>query len=339
MRGLLGGSCAAIIWLGALFPEAEAVAQTGMGFTAPTHGESRRSEARSPDESARRAQALARVGDVTITVGELEDRIASFDALDYAHYQSIEARRQLLDDMLEFELLARQARRARLDDHANVREAVAQAAVQNLVRERFDDVITRESISNEELDAYYRAHPDEFNRPEMRRVHHIVVASRSEAEALIPQLRSADARQFRALATRHSLDDESRIRGGDLRYFDSEGRSPNAADPAVDRAIVHAAFALAREGDLSEAIQVGEHWSVMRLTGIRRAQTRSVEESREMIRPRLWRERREAAIAAFLAELRGRTPVELHPERMDEIELAPADPDVEFHSDESREHR
>jgi len=280
--------------------------------------------ARTEADEARRARVYATVGDVRVTVGRIEDEIAQMSPFLRARYRDPAKLRELADSLVRFELLAREAERDGYGDRQVVQRSVKQAIVQNLIKTEFDERVTRESITAEEIQAYYDSHQDEFGRPAMVRASHVLLTRREEAEALLTEARAADARQFRELARRHSIDTETKLRGGDLRYFTQSGLPAGARedDTPVDPAIVAAAFALREVGDVvSEPIAVGEHWSLVKLTGRRDAEQRTIEQASEGIRLRLWREKRQRAIDEFVDGLRRAHPPELHPDRMRPIRL------------------
>jgi peptidyl-prolyl cis-trans isomerase C len=156
-------------------------------------------------------------------------------------------------------------------------------------------------------------------------VSHIVLESEAQARELLTQARAADARAFRQLAQERSIDPDTRQRGGDLRYFDDHGVSPNSADPAVAEPIVRAAFALASVGDVADPVEVDGRWSIVKLTGLRPAEHRPVEAAGQGIRLRLWRQARQDALERFVEELRGRIPTEVHHDRMAGIRFDPPD--------------
>jgi peptidyl-prolyl cis-trans isomerase C len=286
---------------------------------------------RSPDEE-RRARVLARIGDVTVTVGAVEDELNRLSPFVRARYRDPARLREYVDNLVELELLAREGERRGFGSDAEVRRSTLENAVQHMIRTEIDERITADSIPEADVLVYYDAHPEEFSRPEMRRASHVLVATRDEATALVEELRAADMRAFRALALSRSLDTESNQRGGDLRYFDTAGRGPNAADPAVHAAIATAAFGLAAVGDVSEPVEVDGRFSIVKLTGIRPAEHRSAAEASDAIRMRLFRQRREEALDRLVEELRARIPTEVHPERMANLrmeapERSSADPD------------
>lgn len=285
--------------------------------------------ARSEADEARRARVYATVGDVRITVGRIEDEVAAMSPFLRARYRDPVKLRELADSLVRFELLAREGDRAGYGDRPVVQRSVNQAIVQNLIKTEFDEQITRESVTADEVRAYYDAHASEFGRPEMVRASHVLLATREEADQLLAEARAADARQFRELARRHSIDTETKLRGGDLRYFTRDGLPAGSRDDdtPVDSAIVAATFALQETGDVvAEPVAVGEHWSVVKLTGHRAAEQRTVEQAADGIRLRLWREKRQRAIDEFVDGLRRAHPPEVHAERLRPIRLDAAPP-------------
>ena len=264
----------------------------------------------SPEDRARRAKVVAEVGEARITVGDVEDAVNQQSPFLRVRYRDPAKLREMVDSMVRFELLARAAERADMDEDPEVQRVAKQNAVQQLIRRDFDERITPESIPAADVQAFYEAHPEEFSREELRRAAHIQVATRADAERLMTRAREADARGFRDLAREHSLDPETRLRGGDLRYFDREGHSRTPSDPAIAEPLARAAFALAESGDVSEPIQVGERWSIVKLTGSRPAEHRSLEEASPTIRQRLWRERRQGSLEELVTRLRREGNVE-----------------------------
>jgi peptidyl-prolyl cis-trans isomerase C len=308
------------LWLvGLLLAPAMAAAQpdpTVPATTAP-HGPT------SPQDAARREQVVARVGDVSITLGQVEDEVNHQSPFMRARFRTGTALREHVVEMIRMELLAREAERRGFGDDDEVTDAVRQTSVQLLIRHDFDERITAESIPADDVREYYEQHPAEFHQPEMRRASQLVLATRLEADAMLEQAQRADARGFRQLVTDHSVDTETRQRGGDLRYFDAEGHTPNAADPDVPLEAAQATFALANVGDVSGVVTEGDRFAIVELTGIRAREDRSLSESDAAIRTRLWRTTRQTALETFVDGLRARIPTEVFYDRMRAIHMEP----------------
>jgi peptidyl-prolyl cis-trans isomerase C len=279
------------------------------------------------EQRAHRAEVVAQFDGVQITVGELEDAIRDQNPFMQQRYLAPEAIRAMLDRSLRFELLAAEARRRGYDKDPAVTLAVQQNAVQALIKQQFDDKFTQESIPPEDVKKYYDAHIAEFVRPESRRASLLIVASEAEAKALLARAKAADMRAFRELARTQSIDPTNKERGGDLGYFDASGHLIDAVGTidSVDAELAKATFALKNVGDTSGVVKVAERFAIVRLAGLRPAQSDTPAAANERIRVRLWRERRQAAIDAELASLRAQLKPEVHPELVDlvKLELAP----------------
>ncbi|MEM9193918.1 MAG: peptidylprolyl isomerase [Myxococcota bacterium] len=287
-----------------------------------------------PEERTRRAKVIAKISfaddhpAAEISVGELEDAINAQSPFLRARYENPAEVESFLQNLIRVELLAAEAERRRFDEHAHVVKSVKQNSVQQLIRTEFDERITPESIPEDDIRGYYNEHLDEFSREEVVRANHILLDDESEARELIRELQTADTASFRQIARQRSIDTETKLRGGDLRYFNQRGEGINADDATVDEAIVAAAFALEEIGDVTSApVPVGSNFSVVKLTGRRPAEERTFEESSQGIRLRLWRERRQQAIEDFVAGLRESLSPQTHPERMDSIRLTVGTPD------------
>ena len=278
--------------------------------------------ARTPEDIARREQVIAQIGERKITVGEIEDQINAQAPFMRARYADHEKRKEFVDNLIRFELLAKEAEHRNYGDNADVKRTTKQNAVQQLIRQDVNEKVTPASISQADVETYYNAHGDEFHRPEMRRASLIVVATREEAATLVPQAKSADARFFRDLARDHSLDTETKLRGGDLRYF-AQHPIANAPDAPVDPALVTAAFALREVGDVSAPVKMGDKWAIVKLTGVRPAENRTIQDSDSTIRMRLVHEQQQKAMDDLYARLRTTYNPEIHTERVEPIQLDP----------------
>jgi parvulin-like peptidyl-prolyl isomerase len=274
-------------------------------------------------EVARRAQAVITYAGGQVTVGELEDAIAQQSPFMRGRYKDPANLKELLEKTLRFSLMSDEAARRGFDKADAVTQSVKQNAVQQLMKADFDDQLSAASIPAEEIAKYYEAHIDEYVEPAMQRASHVMVATEAEAKALLVEAKSMDLRAFRQAARDKSIDEASKLRGGDLRYFDDKGKARGETEVSVPAPIAKAAFALKEIGDTAAApIKIPGGFSIVKLTGQRQALSRKLDEVEATIRVRLWRERRQSAIESFVAKLRGETQPAVHPELADAIKLA-----------------
>lgn len=271
-------------------------------------------------------QVLIKVGETTITAGQFAERLADLSPYLRARYNSPERRREFLDNMVRFELLAIAAKEKGFDRTPEVERTRKEVMVQKLMEQLFADKgIKPAEVTEAEIKAYYDAHQDEFSKPEQVRASHIVIKNRAAAERVLKEALAgaADAEKFRQLAKDHNEDPATKARFGDLRFF-SRPEKKDPSEPDVADAVRVAAFAIAEIGGVHpQLVQSEAGFHVIKLTGKRAALSRSLDEARRLIQNRLWRERREQAIDKFIADLRSKANVEEHLESLSQVKVDP----------------
>jgi len=282
---------------------------------------------------ARRAKVFATVGSETITVGELEDTINERPPYARKRFGEPKVLKEFAEDQLRNELFYQGAEKGGYGQDPEVQQFLDQTLVQLFVRKDFEETVTPDDVSEQEIAKYFEDNPEEFRRPEMRRARHILVTSKEEAKAILLELESKGT-TFRALAKQKSLDTETNLRGGDLLYFTEDGKlvgkKEAAEGPAINPTLAKAAFALPKTGAISKPLDLGDgKWSVLELTGIRPERVQTLEQASRGIRHKLWREEREGALDKLIADLRAELKPEVYPERADAIVLAPSTEPIE----------
>ena len=254
------------------------------------------------------SSVLATVDGVTITVGEFQDHLNRQSPYVRARYTSIDQKKEFLDSLVRFEVLAAEAAKRGYEKDPEVVRTMKQVMIQKLLRDEFETKVTPASISDAEVKAYYDGHQEEFVKPEEVRASAIVVKSKAQADRVAKEA-AGDAgktnKGFRDLVSQYTTDDEQKLRGGDLRYM-------STATKDVPKPVIDAAFALANTGDVSGVVDAGDgtFW-ILKQTGRRKALTRSLEEATQTIRNKLYRDKRLETQKAFVEGLRQAAKVEI----------------------------
>ena len=277
---------------------------------------------------AQAAEVLVTVGDEEITVGEFAARLADQSPYLRARYNTPERRREFLNNMVRFELLAQEAERQGLDDLPEVVRTRKQVMIQQMMKELFEDRIRLSDVTDDEVREYYEAHAAEFNKPAQVRASHIFIKNRATAERVLRQVLAApdDMALFRRLAQRYDEDPETSAgtRRGDLRFFGIDGtRSGNGEEPdRVPVAVAEAAFQIENIGGVFDGLVEAEGgFHIIKLTGRRAALHRTLDEARRPIKNRLWREKRENSVEEFVAQLRTDANVEVNEAALQSVQL------------------
>jgi peptidyl-prolyl cis-trans isomerase C len=267
-------------------------------------------------------KVLAKVGDTVITVGQFADRLGAQSPYLRSRYASPERRREFLDTMVRFELLALEARKRGLDKDVEVDRVRRQTMVQQMMKETFDENgVKLSDISDAEIQAYYDGHPTEFHKPAQRRASQILFKDRARADAALKKLQaSPDSMEaFVKTAKEQNQDPETKDRDGDLRFF---SREPTPGDEGPAKEIREAVFSLKTSGELyPQVIETPQGFHLIKYTGERPALERTVQDARRLIQNRLWRQKREAAIEKFVTDLRAKADVKENPELLSQVKI------------------
>jgi peptidyl-prolyl cis-trans isomerase D len=152
------------------------------------------------------------------------------------------------------------------------------------VRLSVEDLAKSIKVTDEQLQTYYKDHPEKIQLPEKRNVRHILIMSPQEADAtateaaknkvegLLAQIKQGA--DFAELAKTNSEDPGSADRGGELGFFQRGDMVPE---------FEAAAFALTKEGDLSEVVKTSYGYHLLQLVAFEAAKTPSFAEVKELL--------------------------------------------------------
>ncbi|HEY5955380.1 MAG TPA: peptidylprolyl isomerase, partial [Polyangiaceae bacterium] len=227
---------------------------------------------------------LARVGDVPITLGDYAAALDRMDRFERLRYQSNDRRQQLLDEIINVELLAEEAKRQKLDQDPEVRLRLDQALRDEVERDIRSQVPPPDGLPVAEVRAYYESHRAEFKEPERRRIAAIVLASENTAKALLDQARASNPTEWGELVRKHSVarhptDSNPLELEGDLGIVSASGQ-PQGTGPKLSESLLKAAFAIADVGGTHpQVVQDGNRYYILRMTGRTEARERSFSEA------------------------------------------------------------
>lgn len=273
-------------------------------------------------------QVLAKVGEREITLGEYAETLERMDPFERLRYQSPERRKLLLNEIIQVELLAEEAKRRGLDKQPETQERLRQMLKDELLREVRRNVATPADIPVAEVRAYFDAHHEEFKEPERRRVAHVVLASESEAQAALQKARGASAAAWGQLVAQVSLDKPPKSSGptpselaGDLGIVGPPGH-PRGANPRVPEALRVAVFQIDQVGGvLDHVVPDAGRFHVVRMTARSEARDRSFADAERTIRVALVQQRIHEREAELEKELKQRYPVSIDDDALSQVKV------------------
>ncbi|MGC4122800.1 MAG: peptidyl-prolyl cis-trans isomerase [Myxococcales bacterium] len=165
---------------------------------------------------------------------------------------------------------------------------------QRLIVERYfvDEVFARVAVTDPEIEAYYKAHTDEFSQPEQVRAAQIVVKSAEEARRILNKIRG-EGLSFDEAARRWSLSPDAKV-GGDLGFF-KKGVMPAIFDQTC--------FSL-QKGQVSEVVASEYGFHLFKALDRKAAEPLALAKVRSEVEKLLWQKKREAAQRRAVLELR-----------------------------------
>ncbi len=281
-----------------------------------------------------KAVVLAKIGDRSITLGELEARLQQEPPVVRSQFASVQKRKDYLQKLVQFEVLVAEAQRRGLDRDPDVVEALKQAMVRRYLQDEVKDDVKPESIPEADLKAYYDNNPGLYHKPEQVEVSHILLATQAEADKIAGELKGAsEGNPARLVAlwndyvVRLSLDKATAPYLGSLGLLSRE--PPVHATPAelerlaaVPKPVLDAAFGLAPL-TIGPVVQTEHGFHVIMVTSKSPAVQKTFEEVKDSIRARIVKRERDLRREKVLADLRAKAKVEVND---DAVRLLPAPP-------------
>lgn len=201
----------------------------------------------------------------------------------------------LINNMINAELLEQAAKKAKLDQNAQVKQELAAAQTQILVN-AYVASIARSQITEAKLRTAYDQYAKQAPGTEEVHARHILVGTEQEAKDIIAQLdKGAD---FATLAKDKTTDPSGKSNGGDLGYFTKQDMVPEFADVA---------FAL-KPGEYTKTpVKTQFGWHVIKLEDRRPGKAGTYEQ----VAPEIAQQMTQQIVQAKLKELAGQSKIEI----------------------------
>jgi peptidyl-prolyl cis-trans isomerase C len=287
-------------------------------------------------DSSKSGPVVAKVGEEVITASELKRRLDETSPFLRARYNTLDRKKEFLENLIRNELLVQEAERQGFDKSPAVKEQMKRAMIQELIKKQLDEKLNGADIADADLKKFYEAHLEDFVKPERARVFHILLPAKDakeKAEArkmAVALLKDIDAREkkgevnaFQTVAMKESKDQLSAPMGGDLRFL-----SRDELAKAYTAELANAVFEMkapdsgpATPGQKAGPIETPAGIELVKLQVKTVALNRSFDESKESIRGRMARERRSRDYDEWMKKLRESTQVSIDEAELDKVQI------------------
>jgi parvulin-like peptidyl-prolyl isomerase len=259
---------------------------------------------------------VARVGDVLITAEQIEARLRA-QGQSRRQFENVKGLRELVEDQVRFELLAKAALDRGLARDPDVIDAARKVMVRKLLSRDLDPSVFEDAVGEDALRAYYERHRDNYLQPEKRRFGHIQMApteeGRAAAQSLIDRMsgRSNEGELFTAAAARFSLDITTKNRGGDQPF-----QTHDDVSDEFGLSFANVVFASEPGRLINSPVPSTRGWHVVRVVARREALTRDFSEVKEQIREKLLQGQRSKQFQKYLDDIRQTYAVAIFDDRL-----------------------
>ena len=281
-----------------------------------------------------RLVVVAQIGDHTITLGELEARLLAEPPVLASQYASLQKRKDYLQKLVQFEVLAAEARRQGLDQDPDVIEQMKQAMVRRYLQTAAEADMKPESVTDADLHAFYDANPGLYHKPEQVEISHILLSDEAKAKKVLGELKAGSegnpaklAPLWNDYAVRLTEDKQTAPYLGSLgqvsltmpQGYTAEEQARQQAVPAP---VVQAAM-LMQPYELGPLVHSDKGWHILMATSRSPAVERSFDEVKDSIRVRIVKRERELRRQKVLDDLRAQAKVEIHEDALRLIRIEP----------------
>ncbi len=282
----------------------------------------------------KKGPVIARGSGITITADDFKARLDEQSPFIRARYSTLDRKKEFLDNLVRFEVLAHEAQKQGLQNDPDVKNTLKKIMVQKLVQKNFQDTSGAAAIPDADLQKYYDDHKDDYVRPKKVRVAAVVLtapagspdrakklATARKALAKLKAEEKKNALAFAQIVTEFSEDPASKPMAGDLQF-----RSREELERTHSKAIADAAFAL-KPGETSGVIEAPQGLYILKYTGEQPEMSRTLDQAKAQIATRLQREKKTKEFDEWLKRLKEQAKVTVDEKALDAIQVQAPSPD------------
>ncbi len=247
--------------------------------------------------------AVVTVGSLTVTVADLEQRLARIPQAQLATFGKTpeEIKKAFVERVVVPDLLCAEEagakKLAQTDQRTadSVREAL-RVAIENEIKAQ----LASTPPSDTEVKAYYDANRSRFAAPVRIQIWRILLDREDDAKQLLAELKPGDAAaRFGQLARERSVDEATKLRDGNLGFVRPDGQT-NVPTVRVDPALFAAAEKV-KDGEMvPQPVKEGERFAVVWRRGSVASVERTLQQEADSIKQQLSRKKLSDELSALV---------------------------------------
>jgi peptidyl-prolyl cis-trans isomerase C len=275
--------------------------------------------------------AVAKGNGFTITSDEFKARLDEQSPFIRARYSTLDRKKEFLDNLVRFEVLAREAEKQGLRKDPDVEQTVKKIMVQKLVQKNFQDTSGASQMPDAELQKYFDDHKADYYRPKKVRAAAIVVAAPAgspdrakklaTAKKALEKLKKEEKKNslaFAQVVTEFSDDAATKGVAGDLNF-----KTQDELEKGYSKELAETVFAL-KPGETSGVIDTPQGFFIVKVTGQQDELNRPFEQVKSQIANKLFREKKTKEFDEWLKKLKDDAKVKVDDKALEAVEVAAA---------------
>jgi peptidyl-prolyl cis-trans isomerase C len=289
-----------------------------------------------PSKGQKSGTAVAKGNGIIITADEVKARLDEQPPSIRARYTTLDRKKEFLDNLVRFEVLAREAERQGLANDPDVQLTLKKIMVQKLMQKRVQEPTGgARAIADADLQKYFEDHEGDYIRP--RKVRVAVVAllapqgspDRAKKAALakkaLTKLKAEEKKNalaFAAIVQEFSDDPATKGAAGDLQF-----KSKEELERGYSKQLADAAFSL-KPGETSRVVESAQGFYILKFMGEQPELNRTFDQVKAQIATRLSREMKTKESEEWQKRLREQAGVTVDEKALDavQVQTAPAAP-------------
>ncbi len=278
----------------------------------------------------KKGPVVAQGGGVTITADELKARLDEQSPMLRASFSNLDRKKQFLDNMLRFELLAKAAEKEGLATDPDVQFTMKKVMVSKYYQRFFQAQDAAKSVPDADVQKYYDEHKDEFHRAARVRAAHIALNAEAgsperakkaaAAKKLLAKVLADEKKNPRAFsdAARESSEDAAtKSTGGDLSF-----KSQDELEKAYGKELAEAAYKVGDNQTSPTVIETQHGFHLLHVLGRQPEVNRGLDEVKTQIAAKLNSQRKSKEFDDFVKKLREDAKIQVNDAELEKVAVA-----------------
>jgi len=267
----------------------------------------------------------------TITAADYKARFQEQNPFMRARASSPEHKKEFLDSLVRFEVLAREAERQGFRDDPEVVQKLKLAMIQKLLKTQYGDG-SAAAVPDADVQKYYDEHAAEFHKPKRVRASIVLFQAPAGSPDRAKKLAAArkaltgleaaakerkDVEAFRKLVAESSDDASSKPRGGDIGL-----KTAAELEQAYGKELATALFGM-KQNELSSVVETPQGYVIARVSMVQEEMNQALEQARPQIMQRLSREMKAKEFDTWVKKLEASAQVKVDEKALAAVDLGP----------------